>query len=100
MGVPASRVRDLLRERALIAQRKGENQAWYIPADFLIEEDGRRRELATLAGTVTQLTDAGLTDDEIIDWLFSYSDELDNTPIAALRQGKRKPVRRAAQSLG
>ncbi|WP_061962240.1 Rv2175c family DNA-binding protein [Demequina flava] len=100
MGVPATHVRDMLRTRILVATRRGENQAWYIPEDFLIEDDGQIRELATLPGTITQLTDAGLTDDEILEWLFTEAEELGATPMSALREGKRKPVRRAAQALG
>lgn len=100
LGVLATHVRDLMREGTIVAVRRGANDAWYIPADFIIEEDGEPQLLKTVPGTITLLKDMGLTDAEIIDWLFEESDELGTTPMAALREGRRSPVRRAAQTLG
>ncbi|WP_062202130.1 Rv2175c family DNA-binding protein [Demequina salsinemoris] len=99
ISVRDSRVRDLLRDRALIAVRRGENNALSLPADFIVPGDHAPHIIATLKGTLTLLLDMGLSDDEVIEWLFTPSDELDTTPMEALRQGQRAAVRRAAQTL-
>ncbi|WP_084073207.1 Rv2175c family DNA-binding protein [Demequina sp. NBRC 110052] len=98
IGVEASRVRDLLREGRLIAVRRGPNSALALPADFIVPGDHAPHVLATLHGTFTLLKDAGFTDDETMNWLFSPSEELGGTPMHALREGRRAAVRRAAQT--
>lgn len=99
ISVRDSRVRDLLRERAIIAVRRGENNALALPADFIVPGDHAPHLLPTLKGTLTVLLDAGFTDDEAMEWLFEFSDELDATPMEALRGGRRAHVRRVAQTL-
>ncbi|WP_291379065.1 Rv2175c family DNA-binding protein [Demequina sp.] len=99
LGVPLSRVRELLRERYLIAVRRGENNALYLPAGQIIDGEEGPEVLATVRGTVIVLADAGLSDDVIVEWLTSVHDELDATPLDALRSGKRAPVRRLAQTV-
>ncbi len=99
MAVPASRVRDLLRERALLAVRRGENNALHIPEAFLTETDDGVAPIATLKGTLTLLADAGFDDDAAMEWLLTPNDELGDSPIAELRAGHRSHVRRVAQAL-
>lgn len=99
LGVTASDVREMLRLRSIVAVRRGDNDAWHIPAGFIAEQDGRPRVLSTLPGTLTLLADVGFTDEETVAWLTSPSEELGMTPLAALREGRRAPVRRAAQAL-
>lgn len=99
LGIKASQVRELLRERHIVATRQGPNNAVSLPADFLIEGDNGIEVLPTLRGTVTVLADAGLSDDEIVAWLLEEHEELGASPLAALRDGKRAHVRRVAQSL-
>ena len=98
LGVTASDVREMLRLRTLIAVRRGENDAWHLPAEFIVEQDGEPRVIPTLHGTVTVLSDGGFSDSEALEWLISHSEELGTTPLAALREGRRAPVRRAAQA--
>lgn len=99
LGVPASDVRDMLRTGAVVAVRRGANDAWHLPAGFIEDHEGHARVLPTLVGTLTVLRDNGLKDDEIVDWLLADNDELGMTPLEALREGRRAPVRRAAQTL-
>jgi excisionase family DNA binding protein len=115
LGVKPSHVRELLREGHLVATRTGPNNAVAIPADFLVEvptgadapgETGDEVEvgptveiLPTLRGTLTVLSDAGLDDAAIIDWLLTADEELGMSPLAALREGRRAHVRRIAQTL-
>lgn len=99
LGVPLSRVREYLRERYLIAVRRGENKALYLPAGQIIEGDNGPEVLATVRGTIIVLADAGLSDEVIVEWLTTESEELGQTPLEALRSGKRAPVRRLAQTV-
>jgi hypothetical protein len=46
------------------------------------------------------LLDCSLTLDEAIEWIYTENEHLGRTPIAALLEGHKAPVRRAAQSLG
>lgn len=107
LGVKPSHVRELLRERHLVAARTGPNDAISIPEEFLVARDaatesepGAAHEiLPTLRGTLTVLADAGLDDSAIIEWLLAHNEELGTSPLAALREGRRAPVRRIAQTL-
>jgi len=99
LGIPASRVRDMLGERVLLAVRRGQNNALAIPDLFLVEVDGVPQPLATLKGTLTLLGDAGFDDDAAMEWLLTTNDELGASPISELRLGHRSHVRRVAQAL-
>ncbi|WP_084037865.1 Rv2175c family DNA-binding protein [Demequina sp. NBRC 110053] len=99
LGVTASDVREMIRLRQVIAVRRGPSDAWHLPAGFIEQREGGARVLATLPGTITMLSDAGLTDAESAEWLLSHNDELGVEPLVALREGRRAPVRRAAQTL-
>jgi len=98
LKVPVSRVRELVRERHLLAVRRGENDALHVPESFLIEGPDGLQPIPTLRGTVILLADAGLTDDHVMRWLLDDNDELGQTPVDALRSGKRAHVRRVAQT--
>lgn len=99
LQISISQVRELLRERHVVAARRGENNALYLPAGQLVDGDSGPEVLATVRGTIILLADAGMSDEEIAKWLVTDNDELGESPLAALRSGKRAPVRRAAQSL-
>lgn len=98
LGVPLSRVRELLRERHLVGARRGENNAVYLPAGQIVQGDDGAEVLATVRGTIIVLADAGLADDEIVEWLTTPHEELGESPLDALRSGKRAHVRRVAQT--
>ena len=100
LGLEATHIRDLLRQGERVAGRRGENNALYLPQEFIVSDDHSTHVRPTLAGTITLLSDAGLSDAEIVEWLTEVNDELETTPLEALRSGKRAPVRRAAQTLG
>lgn len=100
LGVSVTVVHEMIRVRDLVAVRRGERQTWQIPADFVEHTESGPRLLPALRGTLIMLGDARMSDEETIEWLTSESEELGSTPLAALREGKRAPVRRAAQTLG
>lgn len=99
LGVTASHVRELIREGAVAAARRGERQTVQLPADFIVENDGKLVILPTLRGTLTLLHDAGFDDESALEWLMSVDAELGMEPLAALREGRRSHVRRVAQAL-
>jgi hypothetical protein len=44
------------------------------------------------------LADAGFGDDDIVEWLLSPHEQLEGSPLDALRAGQRAHVRRLAQT--
>ena len=93
LGVSPNRVRQLLRDRKLMAVPGSGNSK--IPADFL--QDGAI--LKHLPGLLTVLKDGGFTDEEAFDWLFRADDSLPGTPVQALRDDRHTEVTRRAQAL-
>nr|WP_243843653.1 Rv2175c family DNA-binding protein [Microbacterium endophyticum] len=93
LGEPLGRVKRRLDERQLIASRR--LGALRVPAVFLIGD----QPLSSLRGTAIVLHDAGLSDDEAIDWLLSVEESIGVAPIEALRAGRKHEVRRVAQVL-
>ncbi|WP_402464788.1 Rv2175c family DNA-binding protein [Isoptericola aurantiacus] len=100
LGTEVSKVRGLVSTRHLIGVKRGERTTFQVPAAFVVVEPGAAPHvLETVRGTVIMLGDAGFSDAEALEWLFSPEESLGTTPIEALRSGRRAPVRRAAQTL-
>ena len=93
LDVSLGRVRRLFDEQHLVGSRR--NGALAVPALFL--KDGQ--PLGSLRGTIIALTDAGFSDDEVIDWLLADEESIGRSPIAALRDGHKSEVRRIARTL-
>lgn len=96
LGVPVTKVKQLIRDGELLAVPHEERGAPHVPAAFLQDDD----VLRGLAGTLTLLRDAGYNDVECARWLFTPDDGLGDSPVRALRQQRGKAVRRIAQTLG
>lgn len=96
LGVDVSRARQLVRERQVLAVRRGENNALMVPEQFVQEG----RVLKGLPGTVTLLHDGGYQDDEALRWLFTADDSLPGRPVDALAENRGTEVKRRAQALG
>jgi hypothetical protein len=77
LGVSPNRVRQLLRERKLMAVPGSGNSR--IPADFL--------------------RDGGYSDEEVFEWLFRDDESLPGTPVQALRDDRHTEVTRRAQAM-
>jgi len=92
LEVTPTKVRQFLEERFVLGSRR--NGTLQIPLSLV--EGGLIHELP---GTVTVLIDGGFLDDETLDWLLADNPTLGVTPVAALRAGRKKEVRRLAQSL-
>jgi hypothetical protein len=93
LGISANRVRQLLRDRKLMAVPGSGNGK--IPAEFL--QDGA--VLKHLPGLLTVLRDGGFSDEEAFAWLFRADDTLPGTPVEALRGNRHTEVTRRAQAL-
>lgn len=93
LGVSPNRVRQLIREHQLTAVRRAETGEVSVPAEFLLDGE----IVKGLSGTLTLLFDHGLTEPEVVEWLFTADDSLPGRPIDALREDRGKEVRRRAQ---
>jgi Rv2175c C-terminal domain of unknown function/DNA-binding protein Rv2175c, wHTH domain len=94
LGLPVSRVKQLLRDRKLLAVQRPSGE-YAIPAGFL---DGDQ-VIHGLAGTLTLLFDCGFTERDALNWLFTADDSLPGTPVQALTEHRRTEVNRRAQAL-
>jgi hypothetical protein len=94
LGLPASRVKQLLRDRKLLAVQRP-NGKLGIPAAFL---DGDQ-VVRGLHGTLTVLFDCGFEPAEALLWLFTADESLPGTPIQAIAEHRGTEVNRRAQSL-
>jgi hypothetical protein len=94
LNLPLGKVHRLLEEHMLIEARI--DGVRKIPADAI--QDGE--PLPSLRGTIFLLMDCGLDQQGILEWLYTPEESLGATPMAALLEGKKSPVRRAAQTLG
>lgn len=94
LGLPITRVHQLVREGELLARvRDGVRM---VPLDFVV--DGQ--PVKGLRGVVTLLRDAHYDDDEALQWLYTEDESLPGSPVAALRRNRGTEVRRRAQALG
>ena len=94
LDLPIGRVKQLLRDRKLIAVNRPSGQR-AVPAAFI---DGDQI-VKGLSGTLTLLADCGFDDEEALRWLFTADDTLPGTPIAALYAKRGTEVNRRAQAL-
>ena len=94
LGIPVSRVKQLLRDRKLLAVQRPSG-AFCVPAAFL---DGDQ-VVRGLHGTLTVLFDCGFGEPEALRWLFTADDTLPGTPIQAITEHRGTEVNRRAQAL-
>lgn len=94
LGIPVTRVHDLLREGALLAVRR--DRILVVPARFLDEGD---EVVRFLPGLVAVLRDGGFRDDEVLRWLFEEDDTLPGRPVDALHGHRAREVMRRAQAM-
>jgi hypothetical protein len=95
LGIPVTRVRQLVGDRQVVALRRGENNALMVPAAFV--QDGK--VLKGLPGVLTLMADAKYTDEEAVTWLFTPDDSLPGSPVEALVANRGTEVKRRAQAL-
>ena len=96
MDLPITKVRQLIKDRQLMAFRRGERRILSVPAAFV----SGNQVLKGLPGTLTLLADNKYTDEEALRWMFTADETLPGTPVQALRENRGTEVRRRAQALG
>jgi hypothetical protein len=94
MGIPITRVHQMLRDNALIAVRR--DGVLRVPAELVAGDT----VLKHLPGVLTLLRDAGYNDEEAIRWLYTHDETLPGTPATALSGDRAREVKRRAQALG
>ncbi len=94
LGVPTGRVKQMLRDRKLLAVSRPDGKT-SVPAAFL---DGNQI-VKGLPGTLTLLFDCGFSEVEALRWLFTADDTLPGTPIDAIVRHRGTEVNRRAQAL-
>jgi hypothetical protein len=94
LNQPVSRVHQLVRDGQLLSFRR--DREVVVPADFLDEDDA---VVKGLSGTIMVLRDGGYSDSDILRWLFAEDDSLPGTPVASLRAGRHREVKRRAQAM-
>ena len=94
LGLPVSRVKQLLRDRKLLAVQRPSGE-FAVPAGFI---DGNQ-VIYGLGGTLTLLFDCGFTERDALSWLFTADESLPGTPVQALAEHRRTEVNRRAQAL-
>jgi len=94
LDLPITRVRQLIRDHKLLAERR--DGVLFIPADFIVDGE----VLKGLPGLLTLLLDARYEDEEAMRWLFTDDPTLPGgTPVAALLDNRSREVHRRAQAL-
>ena len=94
LGIPAGRVKQLLRDRKLLAVTRPEGTV-SVPAAFL----AGHQIVKGLCGTLTLLFDCGFEELEALRWLFTADESLPGTPIDAIVKHRGTEVNRRAQAL-
>jgi hypothetical protein len=95
LGTDVGKVRQLIRDRRLIALRRGDPSRLEVPAAFI----QNRAVVKGLPGLLTVLADAGYDDEASVRWLFTPDDSLPGTPVQALAANRGTEVKRRAQAL-
>jgi Rv2175c C-terminal domain of unknown function len=96
LGIDVSKARQLVRDRQVLAVRRGDNNVLMVPERFV--QNGQ--VLKGLPGTLTLLADARYGDDEALRWLFTPDDTLPGSPVDALAENRGTEIKRRAQALG
>ena len=94
LGLPPGRIRQLLRDRKLIAVQRPDGTMG-VPAAFLNGD----HILKGLHGTLTVLFDCGFDEPESLRWLFTADDSLPGTSFQAMTEHRGTEVNRRAQAL-
>jgi hypothetical protein len=95
LGVPVSKVRQLIREHQLAAAVPAPGAGQQVPAALVMDGE----IVKGVPGVLTVLHDGGYDDRQILTWLFSQDDSLPGRPIDALRENRGSEVKRRAQAM-
>lgn len=94
LGVPISKVHQLIRDGALLAVRRDGIRV--VPAELLANDT----VLKHLPGVLNLLHDAGYNDEEALGWLYEPDETLGGNAAIALGGDRAREAKRRAQALG
>jgi hypothetical protein len=94
LGLPVTRVHQLLRDQKLLAVRR--DGVLRVPADFIVDGEVVKH----LSGVLNLLYDARYDPEEALRWLYTPDDSLPGTPAQALVGNRATEVKRRAQAIG
>ena len=95
IGVPASKVRQLIKEHQLAAVVPVPGKGPRVPAEFV--DTGEI--VKGVSGGLTVLHDGGYDDRQAVTWLVTPDETLPGRPIDALRENRGAEVKRRAQAM-
>jgi hypothetical protein len=95
LGVPVSKVRQLIREHQLAAAVPREGAGQQVPAELIMDGE----IVKGVSGLLTLLHDGGYDDREVLAWMFTPDESLPGRPIDALRENRGSEVKRRAQAM-
>lgn len=102
LGIFPHRIKQLLRDHVLFSVMT-EDGRHVIPACILVPDqydDGAWVPRENVAGTLTLLSDAGYNAEETARWMYTFNEELEQTPIEAIVMGRHHRVNTIAGTLG
>ena len=83
----------------LLLMVRGDDGRLAVPADQLVKGEYGWELLENLPGTLTLLADGGFSPEETAAWLYTENEELGQTPMDALLQGRHHRVNVIAAAL-
>lgn len=95
LGLRDREVRQLVRDGRLLEVRSATGASG-VAREMLDLEAEVPGPLDGLSGTLTLLSDGGMSPEVALEWLWTHDGELGQTPIEALRSGHVHAVRRVA----
>jgi hypothetical protein len=95
IDVPLPKIRQLIRERRLVAIERGHPPVKQVPVELVAGD----RLLKGLAGALTVLHDARYDDIEALRWLLTEDPAIPGRPVDAMADGRDTAVKRRAQVL-
>jgi hypothetical protein len=93
LEVPVTKVAQMVRDGLLIAARR--DGVLRVPEELVANETAIKH----LPGVLTVLRDAGFSEEEALQWLYTPDETLPGTPAARLGVGGATEVKRRAQAL-
>ncbi|MCF2711078.1 MAG: Rv2175c family DNA-binding protein [Schaalia hyovaginalis] len=98
LGVEPRRVKQLVRDRILFSVALADGSRG-IPREIIVSGENGWEPHFALPGTLTLLSDDGFTPDEAAAWLYTFQEELAQTPMAAILSGRHHRVNAIASTL-
>lgn len=98
LGIEPRRIKQLIRDHVLFQERDEQGRAG-IPQEIIVKGEHGWEPLFNLPGTLTLLADCGYSEEETAAWLRTPQDELGQTPLEALLEGRHHRVNNIARLL-